>query len=91
VRACRGNNWFLHTKPAPVGIRNVSKRLEQLTPFVAIECAGIGALVDRGGERPKFPSMDGMLRLKVIMFLLLRHFAILVRVWDFLDLRIVSI
>lgn len=54
ARACCGNNWFLDTRPEAAGIRSVSKRLEELTPFVAIECAGIGALVDREGERPKF-------------------------------------
>jgi len=54
VRACCGNNWFLDTKPAPRGIRSISKRLEELTPFVAVECAGIGALVDGEGERTKF-------------------------------------
>jgi len=50
-RSCRGNNWFLDTVPAPAGVRSVSKRLEELTPFVAIECAGIGALVDQEGQR----------------------------------------
>jgi lysophospholipase L1-like esterase len=54
ARTCRGNNWFLDTNPAPAGIRSVSKRLEELTPFVAIECAGIGALVDHEGERQNF-------------------------------------
>src|ERR1700741_2340097 len=52
ARTGRGNNWFLDTHPAPLGIRRVSKRLEELTPFVALECAGIGALVDFQGERP---------------------------------------
>jgi lysophospholipase L1-like esterase len=51
ARSCRGNNWFLDTNPAPAGIRSVSKRLEEFTPFVAIECAGIGALVDHEGQR----------------------------------------
>ncbi len=41
----RGKNWFLHLDAAP-GISSVSKRLEAITPFVAMECAGIGALVD---------------------------------------------
>jgi lysophospholipase L1-like esterase len=54
ARTCRGNNWFLDTNPAPAGIQSVSKRLEELTPFVAIECAGIGALVDHEGQRQKF-------------------------------------
>ena len=51
ARSCRGNNWFLDTNPAPAGIQSVSKRLEKFTPFVAIECAGIGALVDHEGQR----------------------------------------
>jgi len=54
ARACRGNNWFLDTNPAPSGIQSVSKRLEELSPFVAIECAGIGALVDHEGQRQNF-------------------------------------
>jgi lysophospholipase L1-like esterase len=54
ARTCRGNNWFLDTSPAPPGIRSVSKRLEEITPFVAIECAGIGALVEREGQRQNF-------------------------------------
>jgi lysophospholipase L1-like esterase len=41
----RGKNWFLHLDAAP-GISSVSKGLEAVTPFVAIECAGVGALVD---------------------------------------------
>jgi lysophospholipase L1-like esterase len=51
ARTWRGNNWFLDTRPAPPGIQSVSKRLEELTPFVAIECAGIGALVDHECQR----------------------------------------
>lgn len=54
ARTCRGNNWFLDTNPAPAGIQSVSKRLEKFTPFVAIECAGIGALVDHEGQRQNF-------------------------------------
>jgi lysophospholipase L1-like esterase len=41
----RGKNWFLHRDPAP-SICSISKGLETITPFVAIECAGVGALVD---------------------------------------------
>ncbi len=41
----RGKNWFLHLDAAP-SICSVSKGLEAITPFVAIECAGVGALVD---------------------------------------------
>lgn len=54
ARTCRGNNWFLDTRPVPAGVRSVSKRLEEFTPFVAIECAGIGALVDQEGQRQNF-------------------------------------
>jgi lysophospholipase L1-like esterase len=54
ARTCRGNNWFLDTNPAPASIQSVSKRLEELTPFVAIECAGIGALVDHEGQQQNF-------------------------------------
>jgi lysophospholipase L1-like esterase len=51
ARTRRGGNWFLNLDPAPDGVRSVSKRLEEFTPFVAIEYAGIGALVD--GERAR--------------------------------------
>jgi lysophospholipase L1-like esterase len=54
ARTCSGNNWFLDTRPAPAGIQSVSKKLEEFTPFVAIECAGIGALVDHEGQRENF-------------------------------------
>jgi lysophospholipase L1-like esterase len=49
----RGKNWFLHFDAAP-GISSVSKRLEAITPFVGIECAGVGALVDHehGRQNP---------------------------------------
>jgi len=45
ARTSRGKNWFLHLDAAP-SICSVSKGLEAITPFVAIECAGVGALVD---------------------------------------------
>ena len=54
THTCRGDNWFLDTNAAPPGIQSVSKKLEELTPFVAIECAGIGALVDHEGQRQNF-------------------------------------
>ena len=41
----RGKNWFLHLDAAP-SICSISKGLGAITPFVAIECAGVGALVD---------------------------------------------
>src|SRR5216117_1501532 len=52
AHTCRGNNWFLDTVSSRPGIRSVSKRLEQITPFVAIEYAGIGAMVDHERGRP---------------------------------------
>jgi lysophospholipase L1-like esterase len=45
ARRSRGKNWFLHLGAAP-RIKSISKNLETITPFVAIECAGVGALVD---------------------------------------------
>ena len=54
ARTCCGNNWFLDTDPSPASIRSVSKRLEEFTPFVAMECAGIGALVDHEDARQNF-------------------------------------
>jgi lysophospholipase L1-like esterase len=45
ARTSRGKNWFLHLDAAP-GICSISKGLETITPFVAVECAGVGALVD---------------------------------------------
>lgn len=41
----RGKNWFLHLDAA-ANICSISKSLERITPFVAIEYAGVGALVD---------------------------------------------
>jgi lysophospholipase L1-like esterase len=45
ARTSRGKNWFLHLDTAP-SICSISKGLETITPFVAVECAGVGALVD---------------------------------------------
>ena len=49
----RGKNWFLHFDSTP-SICSVSKGLETITPFVAIECAGVGALVNHERGRPSF-------------------------------------
>jgi lysophospholipase L1-like esterase len=54
ARTCCGNNWFLDSDLSPASIRSVSKRLEEFSPVVSIECAGIGALVDDEGERQNF-------------------------------------
>ena len=53
ARTSRGKNWFLHFDAAP-SICSVSKALETLTPFVAMECAGVGALVDREDGHENF-------------------------------------
>jgi lysophospholipase L1-like esterase len=45
AQTSRGKNWFLHLDAAP-SICSISKGLEAITPFVAIERAGVGALVD---------------------------------------------
>ena len=60
----RGGNWFLDNGSAHPGsrqrirpaadIRSVSKRLEKITPLVAIEYAGIGAMVDHERGRENF-------------------------------------
>src|SRR5213083_403172 len=54
ARTCRESNWFLDTGSSPFRIRSVSTRLEEITPFVAMEYAGIGALVDHEGVRSNF-------------------------------------
>ena len=45
AQTSRGKNWFLHLDAAP-SVCSISKSLEAITPLVAIECAGVGALVD---------------------------------------------
>ena len=41
----RCSNWFINPDTAP-DVSSISKRLEAITPFVAMQCAGVGALVD---------------------------------------------
>ncbi|PYL10232.1 MAG: hypothetical protein DME33_01355 [Verrucomicrobia bacterium] len=53
AHTCRGRNWFLDADPAS-GVRSISKRLEQFAPFVAMEYAGVGALVDHEDGRQNF-------------------------------------
>jgi lysophospholipase L1-like esterase len=50
----RGRNWFLHFDASP-GACSISKELEAITPFVAIECAAVGAFVDYE-QRSQNPS-----------------------------------
>jgi len=49
-----GGNWFLDNGSVPPRIHSVSKRLEEITPLVAIEYAGIGAMVDHERGRENF-------------------------------------
>ena len=52
ARTQRRKNWFLDTDPDPASIRSMYERLETLTPLVATEYNGAGALVasSRAGE-----------------------------------------
>jgi lysophospholipase L1-like esterase len=54
ARRQQGNNWFLKTKPSPATIYSVFERLDELTPLVATEYGGLGALVDKGLHRQNF-------------------------------------
>jgi lysophospholipase L1-like esterase len=54
AHTCRGRNWFLDTGSPLPGTNSVSKRLQEITPFVAIEYAGIGAVVDDERGRQNF-------------------------------------
>jgi lysophospholipase L1-like esterase len=54
ARNFRGNNWFLDRDPSPPAVYSVSRKLEKITPFVAREYAGVGALVDDERERQNF-------------------------------------
>ena len=49
-----GENWFLDNGSVPSRIHSVSKRLEEVTPLVPIEYAGIGAMVDHERGRANF-------------------------------------
>jgi lysophospholipase L1-like esterase len=53
AHTCRGRNWFLDVVE-PTNVRSISKRLEEITPFVAVQYAGVGALVDYEHERQNF-------------------------------------
>jgi hypothetical protein len=50
ARDRHNRNWFLDLGPRSK-VQSVSRRLKQMTPFVAIHCAGVGAMVDAEGER----------------------------------------
>jgi hypothetical protein len=50
ARTSRGKNWFVHLGAAP-SICSISKSLETITPLVATEWAGVGALVNHEHDR----------------------------------------
>jgi lysophospholipase L1-like esterase len=54
ARRASGGNWCVDAAPMSAGIQSVCKRLREITPIVATEYAGIGALVDSEGERQNF-------------------------------------
>ena len=49
ARTRRGGNWFLDSDPSR--IHSLSRKLETLTPFIAAEYAGVGAMVDHECDR----------------------------------------
>jgi lysophospholipase L1-like esterase len=51
ARTERRRDWFLDTDPSPASVYSVFERLEPLTPLVATEHSGVGAIVDQGGAR----------------------------------------
>jgi lysophospholipase L1-like esterase len=54
VRTERRRDWFLDTNSSPASVDSVFERLERLTPLVATEQSGVGAIVDRGDARESF-------------------------------------
>lgn len=53
ARYRHSGNWFLNLDPT-LSIKSVSKRVETLTPLVAMHCGGVGAMVDAEGESETF-------------------------------------
>jgi lysophospholipase L1-like esterase len=54
VRTERRRDWFLDTDPSPTSVYSVFERLEKLTPVVATEYSGVGAMVDKGTSKANF-------------------------------------
>lgn len=54
ARTRRGRDWFLDTDPSPDSIYSVFERLQKITPLVATEYSGVGALVDPGNAKASF-------------------------------------
>ena len=49
-----GDDWFLNTDSSPSSACSVFERLEEVTPLVATEYGGLGAMVDNGRDRQIF-------------------------------------
>ena len=54
ARTRHGNDWFLNADPSPKSVYSVFERLDKLTPLVATEYGGLGAMVDNGKDRQNF-------------------------------------
>jgi lysophospholipase L1-like esterase len=54
ARRYYGNDWFLNSESSPASVYSVFERLDKLTPLVATEYGGLGAMVDNGKDRPNF-------------------------------------
>src|SRR5437899_9547495 len=54
ARTERRRDWFLDTDPSPESIDSVFERLERLTPLVATEYSGVGAMVDPENTEASF-------------------------------------
>jgi lysophospholipase L1-like esterase len=54
ARTRRGRDWFLDTDPSPDSIYSLFERLQKVTPVVATEYSGVGALVDSGKAKANF-------------------------------------
>ena len=51
ARTRRGKDWFLDTDPSPGSVYSVFERLQKVTPLVATEYSGVGAVVDPGNAK----------------------------------------
>ena len=54
ARRYYGNDWFLNADPSPESVYSVFERLDKVTPLVATEYGGLGAMVDNGKDRQNF-------------------------------------
>jgi lysophospholipase L1-like esterase len=84
ARRAHGNDWFLNTGVTPDGINSVFQRLEQISPLVATEYGGLGALVDGANDRQNL--FRKILRTRnfsgqVSQLLLSRPFPHLILIW----------